>query len=171
MRVMGSSAAPLTVSPSGSAVPSEVLLRNWPLVHDGWRSLGVVLGTVLTAAAAYWLSGSWAMTVLTAVVLVSSMWRFWLPVRYQLTAEGIGQFSLGRRRLIPWPAVVRYRVLRRGVLLCFDRSASPLAQLATVYLAWGDQREQVMSMVDVFTRRGHASAPRGSSQVRRSAFR
>ena len=108
------------------------------------------------------------MALLSAGVLVIAMWRFWLPVRFQLTAEGISQFCLGRRRLIPWPGIVRYAVLPRGVVLFFDHGDSPLSWLSTLYLGWRGEPDRVLAMIDFFTRNGRNSGTPGSSRIRRS---
>jgi hypothetical protein len=162
---MGSSAVSESAAAAGSSIPSEVLLLNWPLVQDGWRSVVYATGTFAVATAAGLLSHSVAMALLTGLVLVVAMWRFWLPVRFQLTAEGISQFCLGRRRLIPWLGIVRYAVLPRGVLLFFDPGDSPLSWLSTLYLGWRGEPDRVLAMVDFFTRNGRKS--QGSSRVQR----
>ena len=171
MESMGSSAISRPNASATPAVPSEVLLFNWPLVQNGWRSLVHVLATGLIVALAYYLSASLAMTLLTGLVLVLATWRFWIPMRYRLTAEGIGQFGFGRRRLIPWPSIVRYEVLQNGVMLHFGRGESLLARLSTIYLDWGNDREHVLAMVDFFTRRDRSPSARGSSRIQHAAIR
>lgn len=171
MESMGSTATSPPNVPATPAVPSEVLLFNWPLIQNGWRSIVHVLGTGLIVVLAYSLSRSPAMTALTGLVLVVATWRFWVPMRYRLTAEGIGQFGFGRRRLIPWPSVVRYEVLRDGIMLHFGRGESLLARLSTKYLAWGNERERVLAMVEFFTRHDRPSSARGSSRIQLTSLR
>ena len=171
MEGMGSTATSTPNASAIPAVPSEVLLFNWPLVQNGWRSLIHVLATGLIVALAYYWSGSLAMTLLTGLVLVIATWRFWVPMRYRLTAEGIGQFGFGRRRLIPWPSIVRYEILRDGITLHFGRDDSLLARLSTIHLTWGSDRERVLAMVDFFTRHDRTPSARGSSRIQHAALR
>ena len=84
------------------------------------------------------------------MLLAITLWRTWLPVRYQIGGGGIVQVALGRRRRIPWTAILRYEVRPGGVLLLPDAIVTPLSPLRGLYLPWGGQREAVLASCEYY---------------------
>ena len=117
------------------------------------RRFAVPLAVAIAAAASYgigWLTGWPAAGAVVLAVLVLSLWRFWLPIRYELGSQGIAQTVLGRTIRVPWTAILNYRVRTGGVMLYSDAVLTPLAPLRALYLPWGRQKEQVLSQVDYY---------------------
>lgn len=144
------------------AAPEEVTISDW-----GLRDRPLATWVAMTVAAlASWL-GAWATRSATAgavvaIVLAISLWRTWLPVRYQLGASGITQSVFGRARRIPWTAIQRYEVQARGVLLLADPAATPLGPLRGFVMPWGAHREQVLALLEFYlpnANRGESGAP------------
>jgi hypothetical protein len=78
------------------------------------------------------------------VVINLAIWRIWIPVCFELGPRGIGQTMLGRRLRIPWRAVARYEITRRGVVFLPENNRIPLRSL---YVRWRDRREPLLELI------------------------
>jgi hypothetical protein len=146
--------------------PEEVALVAWPLAQ---RPAGSLLVLAL-AGGVVWLvnraSGRWEVAALAAAALAITLWRTWLPVRFEMGSGGIAQVILGRfKRRIPWSAIQAYDVRTDGVLLVPDAVVTPLSPLRGLYLHWGGQREAVLANLEYYVH-GWRNAPRHSTQRR-----
>jgi hypothetical protein len=135
--------------PSPGAFP-ELNLRNWPLGQNGWRSWLVVVGTAGMGLVAAGVSGSVAMGILSSGVLMLSMWRFWIPVRYYIRSRGIVEQSLGRRRLIPWHAIRQCRLRKQGVVLLLDDKQLLFDGLGAKYIEGQDQQQSLVAAINFY---------------------
>jgi hypothetical protein len=52
-----------------------------------------------------------------AILLLASMWKVFIPVRYELNADGIVREMLGSRRFIAWNQIRTYQVYHNGIFL------------------------------------------------------
>jgi hypothetical protein len=107
----------------------------------------MLVGVAVLVSIAWTLSRSSVFTLLTALCLLLSLWRLWLPVKWELRLTGITQTALGMRRQIPWLAIARFELRNDGVWLFADRDSSPLRG---VFISYGDQREKVVAIVDYY---------------------
>jgi hypothetical protein len=82
---------------------------------------------------------------LTALAL--SLWRFFLPVLFELNAGGVHQRILGRRRHVPWKSIHRCEIFADGVLLLPMADRCALDALRGLYLPWGGHRDEVLANV------------------------
>jgi hypothetical protein len=148
------------------AAPEEVTVDDWGL-RD--RPLASLVAMTL-AAGASWLaalgSGSLPAGIAVAIVLAVILWRTWLPVRYQLGSGGVTQSVLGWRRRIPWLAIQRFDVRESGVLLLADPAPTPLAPLRGLFLPWGNQREEVLAIVEFYVPNGSARQGRTTNHTK-----
>lgn len=133
--------------------PPPVRWRSWPLRDDVLRAVLLVIGLLLVAGGLAWLSGAAYLGALAMAALLVALWRFFLPVVFELSGEGVSQRLFGRPRLIPWRAVRRYEVRRAGVLLLPDENRSPLAPLRGLYLPWTTHRDEVLAHVGHYLER------------------
>lgn len=147
-----------------SLTPPEVEVLNWPLVQDGWRSVFYLLLTIACISLLFYLSGSAACALLGCLAILISLWRFWLPVRFQLSPLGIVQTCLGRQRFIAWSNVRRCERLQSGILFFFSTDRSPLALLSTLYISWRDQQNPFLELIDNCTEGEHLSQRSTSRQ-------
>jgi len=130
--------------------PEEVTIEDWPL-RD--RPVGSLVAVALAAGLAWlagWATANWAIGALVAGALAVTLWRTWLPVRYELSGSGILQTVLGWRRRIPWAAVQQVELRRDGVLFSPDPIVAPLTPLRGLYLHWGEQREAVVAHLEYY---------------------
>jgi hypothetical protein len=143
--------------------PEEVSLIDWPLVQrpvSSLLALALASGTVWLVG---WASQRWEAAALAAVALAVTLWRTWLPVRFDIGSGGIAQVILGRfKRRIPWSAIQSYEVRTDGVLLVPDPVITPLSPLRGLYLHWGHQREAVLANLEYYVH-GWRNAPRHST--------
>ncbi len=94
-----------------------------------------------------WSTGRTDLAFLALAALALAMWRFFVPVTFELNAQGIEQSVLRWRRRIPWDAVGRYEVCSAGVLLLPHADRRPMDSLSGLYLAWGGRREEVLAHI------------------------
>ncbi|HMC09838.1 MAG TPA: hypothetical protein VKH44_01055 [Pirellulaceae bacterium] len=148
---MPSSIRPTREGPAGIRVaPAEVTIVDWPL-RD--RPVGSSLALSLAAGASWlavWATENAAAGGVVAALLAVTLWRTWLPVQYQLGADGVTQSVLGWRRRLAWTAIWHVDTRSDGVVLLPDATPTPLGPLRGVYLHWGGQREAVMANLDFY---------------------
>lgn len=94
-----------------------------------------------------WVTGQGYLALLALAGVVLAGWRFFVPIAYQVNAEGVEQFALGLRWKIPWEAIGRYEVADSGVWLLPTRTRRPMDILRGVYLPWGEHREEVLAHI------------------------
>lgn len=130
--------------------PADVELVNWPL-RDGGPRVWLALVTVVAAplAAAAW-ADNLAVGLICVAALAVSLWRVWIPVRFQFGPKGIVQEVFGRRRRIAWSAIRRCEVRRQGVLLLPTYDRRPLAVVAGLYVRWGAKRDELLTIVNYY---------------------
>ena len=140
------SSAPLRIR----VAPEDLVLNIWGLRDLGWFGW---LNLILAMAVSYgvsWLTGWPAAGAGVLIVLVLTLWRFWLPMRFELGSQGITQSVLGRTSRIPWTVIRNYQVRTRGVLLYPDAVLTPLSPMRGLYLPWGRHKEHVLSHVEYY---------------------
>jgi len=141
--------------------PEEVTIEDWPLRQ---RPVGSLLAIALAAGLAWlagWATENWEIGALVAVALAVTLWRTWLPIRYELSGSGILQSVFGWRRRIPWAAVQEVELRSDGVLFSPDPMVAPLTPLRGLYLHWGQQRDAVVTHLEYYV--PNAAATRGSA--------
>jgi hypothetical protein len=132
--------------PLSQEAPPLVRWRSWPLREH--RLMGVVVVAALAAAVAgiHQRAGT-SMALLAGAALVVSLWRFFVPVVFEVNVDGVHQWVLGRHVQIPWQSFRRYRIFSDGVLLLPHAEICPIDALRGLYLPWRDRREEVLANV------------------------
>lgn len=92
-------------------------------------------------------TGSLSMALLAVAALALSLWRFFVPVVFELNVDGVHQRILGRNVQFSWLSVRQYRVFSDGVLLLPYDESCPIDALRGLYLPWRDRREEVLANV------------------------
>lgn len=119
--------------------------------HPARERLLAAMATVVVIAAmavcvlvAY---GSLTWAVLSAVVLVATLNRFFLPTRFAIDDEGItARHPLGRQRFL-WREVRRFVHDRRGGYLSTSRRASRLDAFRGMHVQFGRHRDEVVRSI------------------------
>jgi hypothetical protein len=135
--------------------PPTLSWRCWPL---GEQAVGTAIVLVCLAAVGvgvHWLTSQIHLAVLAVAVLALAMWRYFLPIHFELTPEGVNQWLFGGHRRIPWTAIHRYEIRSSGVLLLPFADRSAMDAFRGLYLPWGDRREEVLFQVRFYLDRPH----------------
>jgi hypothetical protein len=139
--------------------PEELTLVHWPLRQQPVASALAVLAAAGTSGLAGWATGSPLVGGSVAAVLLLTLWRTVLPVRYELSGSGIVQSLFGWRRRIPWTAILQFELDEQGVLLLPDAVRVPLSPLRGLYLRWGDKRGEVLAHLEYYLQSWHVARP------------
>jgi hypothetical protein len=130
--------------------PEETMVRFWGLRDEPLGTwLRVILGALASAAVGRFLGSEWWGWGTLALVLVT-LWRSLIPLRFEIGPHGITQTALGRRTRILWTSILNYQVLSRGVLLLPDAAVTPLSPLRGLYLPWRSQKEPVLANIEYY---------------------
>jgi len=129
-------------------VPPAAAWRSWPLVEHPFWALGVLVGwgglgwlVWITTAAPH-------LVVLALAAVALAGWRFYVPVTFELNAEGIHYWIFGRHRCVSWQSVGRYQLQRSGVLVFPLGSQSPADAFRALFIPWGSKRQLVLSHLE-----------------------
>ncbi len=140
-----SSISELRSQPSPTEGPPPVRLRTWPLGEHPVRGLILLLAIGAVFSVIWRYTSAPSMVLLSVAAMLASLWRFFVPVVYELNLEGVHQRFLGRRRQLLWRSVARYQALSRGILILPDIDNRPIDVLGGLYVPWDDHREEVLS--------------------------
>jgi len=127
--------------------PLSMRWRSWPLREDVPRAVIVVMGLVAAWVVVRWVTGQTHLALMALAVLVIALWRFYLPVWFELSVEGVNQQVLGRQRRVPWQAIHHYEVCSAGVLLLPPADRCPMDVVRGLFVPWGNHHEEVLAQV------------------------
>jgi hypothetical protein len=119
--------------------------RSWPLREDLLAALILLIILAVIGLGVRWLTGRTELGLLASCVFLVAMWRYFLPVSFELNSDGVNQWVLGRHRRIPWKLIRQYKVCSRGVLLLPHADYRPVDALRGLYLPWGEHRDEVLT--------------------------
>jgi hypothetical protein len=136
------------VDTSEFALPGAAMRwRSWPAREHPLVAVLVLAALVGAALAVRWLCGQPYLAWLAAAALAASLWRFFLPIDYELGEDGIDQWLFGHHRRIPWSAISRYEVWDAAILLLPQDVACPLDLARSFYLPCRGRRDEVLAEV------------------------
>lgn len=127
--------------------PEAIIWRSWPL---GDKPLGgsiVLVALAVAGAGVQWVTGRTHFALLAMAVLSITLWRFFLPVTFELNADGVSQWLFSRHKQISWQTIYRYEICTNGVLLLPFADRCPMDSFRGLYLPWGDHRAEVLAHV------------------------
>jgi len=124
--------------------------RSWPLRESPWRSLGVGGGLCALAVVVGMMTGSVLLGGLIALAMAIALWRFFLPVWFEINEQGVEQSLFLRRHRLPWQSIRYFRRCRAGVLLVPRGQRSEMATFHAVYVPWNGCRDRVLLFVEHF---------------------
>ena len=107
-------------------------------LRDNWkRSALLLLFLVLLFSSIYWSFRSISITILSAIFLISSLHRYFVPSRYEFHDDCLVVTSLSRRITKPWFDFHSFYVDLNGVLLSPFAKPSRLENFRGVYVRFG----------------------------------
>jgi len=127
--------------------PETLRWQSWPAREKPLRTAVLAVGLAGAVAGIYLSTGHTLIPVLALAAFVASMWRFFLPVVFELNEGGVDQHIFGRPRRIPWQAVRRYMVYSEGVLLLPHKDPSPMAAFRGLYVPFSTHRNEILTHV------------------------
>ncbi|MEA1950938.1 MAG: hypothetical protein U9N87_06105 [Planctomycetota bacterium] len=128
--------------------PPSLRWRVWPLLDQPIRGAGVLAAMVLAGLITWWATGRPQLGMLATVALMAALWRFFLPSSFELNRHGLNQQRFGHQRRIPWKSIRRHERSQEGVLLLPHTDDCPLDRLRGLFLAWTDNRTEVLAHID-----------------------
>jgi hypothetical protein len=132
-----------TVHALPRSAPSPVQWWSWPLVQHPWQSLAVAAMPTAAGLLLGWIMHSASAAILAAVLLLITLWTWFVPTVYELNANGMSWQRLGVKRRIPFSAVSYAETCRRGVYLTWESSPSLLDPFSGMYVPWENHRSAV----------------------------
>lgn len=112
-----------------------------------------LIGAAGTAALAgagmliYWQTDRLHLAVMAVLILAGTAWRFFIPVTFELNAEGVHQWVWGRHRRIPWSEIRRHEIFSSGVLLLPYEQGAPVDVMHGLFLPWGMRRDEILAQL------------------------
>jgi len=125
-----------------TATPLPLAWRSWPVAESVWELLSLTSLIVLTPLVVWGVTGQRAATFGCALAVLFLSARYYVPTQIELNALGVTTRVFGRSRRIPWIAIDRFVIGRRGVFL--TSAGAPLEVFRGLYLPWGGHREQIL---------------------------
>jgi hypothetical protein len=127
--------------------PPSFRWTGWPARERGVSAILVTIGLLAVGFLVHWITDQVHLAAVAVAVLSVALWRFFVPVRYELNDDGVQQSVLGRHRRVPWDCVHRYEICRTGVLLLPFSDYCQMEVLRGLYLPWGKNRDEIVSRI------------------------
>jgi hypothetical protein len=140
---------PTTPRTARRAAPADSVLqwRIWPLAeHKRWSWL-LVVGVLATGGICAYLGKSWLAGLLVVLGLSVTLWKFFVPVSYEIESLGLRRSSLGRSRVIAWQAVRAYQLRPTGVLLFQRPDPTAVDLLRSIFIPYPADDDEVLCAV------------------------
>lgn len=124
--------------------PPPLRWRSWPMEEGGPTAWLLTAAMLSLTALVGWVMASAAWALLACGLLALACWRYFVPVYFEITPQGIVQEVLGRRQRIAWRSIANFEVCREGLFLSGDVCCAALRGL---YLPWGRHRAEVLALM------------------------
>lgn len=155
---IGSSQPPVSVV----AAPPPLRLAHWPIRDEPclrWAWAGLMLATL----SATWIvtRGPWA-TALAGGAVLLSLWRLFVPARYEINGHGVRETCLGRQRRVSWRAIGDWELGRHGIYLYPRPESAAAAGSRSLYVPLGPHPEAVLRLLEHYMtepQRGSSAGP------------
>ena len=121
--------------------------RVHPLRENWTRSILLLLLLFLLYLGIYWLFQSAFITLLSAIFVTSSLYRYFMPYRYELYENQLVVTAPLYRLTKPWDAFRSFYVDNNGVLLSPFAKPSRLENFRGVYVRFGENRSEVLDFI------------------------
>ena len=128
-----------------------ILQYSWTVhpLRDNWkRTTLLLIFLVLFFSAVYLSFQSITVTILSAVCLVCSLYRYFVPARYEFYNDRLVVVSFSRRSMKLWSDFRSFYADRNGVLLSPFARPSRLENFRGVYVRFGrGKRDEILDFI------------------------
>jgi hypothetical protein len=144
-----------SVSPTASSSwtdepPPLVRWRSWPLRDNLPVAALALAGLVAAGMLVYWQTDRLHLAAGAVAVLAAAAWRFFVPVTFELNAEGVHQWVFRRHRKVPWSEIRRHRIFPTGVLLLPHEKSPPIDVMHGLFLPWSRRRDEIRTLLSYY---------------------
>ena len=131
---------------SDQPIPQQTW-RVHPLRESWMRSTLLLLFLLFLFSGIYWLFQSVFVTLLSAIVVICSLYRYFVPFRYELYQHELVVTAPFYRLTKSWDAFRSFYVDNNGVLLSPFAKPSRLENFRGVYVRFGANRSEVLDFI------------------------
>jgi hypothetical protein len=131
---------------SDQPTPQQIW-RVHPLRENWTRSTLLLLFLLFLFSGIYWLFQSVFVTLLSAIVVICSLYRYFVPFRYELYQHELVVTAPFYRLTKSWDAFRSFYVDNNGVLLSPFAKPSRLENFRGVYVRFGANRSEVLDFI------------------------
>ena len=131
---------------SDQPTPQQIW-RVHPLRENWMRSILLLLFLLFLFSGIYWLFQSVFVTLLSAIVVICSLYRYFVPFRYELYQHELVVTAPFYRLTKSWDAFRSFYVDNNGVLLSPFAKPSRLENFRGVYVRFGANRSEVLDFI------------------------
>jgi hypothetical protein len=108
----------------------------WPLVDNKRWSWLAIVGILAVGAMAGYFSGAWFLALLAMIGLTVTLWKFFVPVNYELGSLGLRRSAIGRTTFLAWQAVRAYQLRPTGAVLFQRPDPTAIDLLRSVFVPY-----------------------------------
>ena len=119
--------------------PQDAEWAHWPAAQGGWNVVWVLAAVLAASGVAGWRTGSAWCGVLAAGMLLVSLANYLLPIRYEISSEGVAVQGTRARTLIKWSRIESARLREDRAVLLVSRDGHSAPREFQVRLTPGGQ--------------------------------
>ena len=131
---------------SDQSIPQQIW-KVHPLRENWTRSTLLLLFLLFLFSGIYWLFQSVIVALLSAIVVTSSLYRYFVPFRYELHEHQLVVTAPLYRLTKPWDSFRSFYIDKNGVLLSPFAKPSRLENFRGVYVRFGPNRSEVLDFI------------------------
>ena len=132
---------------SNPPIPQQTWVVH-PMRENWTRSTLLLLFLTLFFSGVYWLFQSVSVTFLSVLFLIGSLYRYFVPFRYEFYEHQLVVTAPFYRLTKPWSAFRSFYVDRNGVLLSPFLKSSRLENFRGVYVRFGGNQSEVIDFIE-----------------------
>lgn len=131
---------------SDQSIPQQIW-KVHPFRENWTRSTLLLLFLLFLFSGIYWLFQSVIVALLSAIVVTSSLYRYFVPFRYELHEHQLVVTAPLYRLTKPWDTFRSFYIDKNGVLLSPFAKPSRLENFRGVYVRFGANRSEVLDFI------------------------
>ncbi|HEX2477181.1 MAG TPA: hypothetical protein VHK01_20665 [Lacipirellulaceae bacterium] len=118
--------------------------QAWPLVDKKRWSWMALVGIAAVGAFVSYFGNSWLLASLAMAGLTATLWKFFVPVHYELGSLGLRRSAFGRTTFLAWQAVRAYQVRPTGAVLFSRPDPTAIDLLRCVFVPYPAEEDDAL---------------------------